>query len=79
MEEPRDLHRLLVVLYDVDAEPAARVEAAGLLLRAIAKQRTTIDALTRRSFQVAIARALRDTRADLIRAQKARRITEGHA
>lgn len=79
MDDPRDLHRFLVVLYDVDAEPAARVECANLLIRAIAKQRNLIDALTRRSFQVAIARALKDTRADLIRAQKARKQTEGHA
>lgn len=78
MEEPRDLHRLLVVLYDVDAEPAARAEAATLLIRAISQRRAAIDSHTRLSMRAALNRALRDARADLARAQVSRR-REGHA
>lgn len=78
-EDRRTLHRLLVLLCDVDAEPAARVEAADALLREVYAERKKIDALTARTLRVALQRALIDTRADLLKAQRRRRPTEGIA
>jgi len=78
----RDLHRLchqmIVVLFDPDAEPAVRVEAADFLLRNVVKEKRKIDEHTRQSIRAGLARALTATRAELIRAQR-RKVTEGHA
>jgi hypothetical protein len=70
--DKRQLHQLLVIALDVDADPAARVEAADVVIKSIYAVRRSIDKTTAKTLKAMLNRAMNETRAELKKAQTKR-------